>query len=66
MRVLLSGMDGGDIEGELVSGGFLDPDTGEFDLEETITVRCDDGAIVQALGWLVDVTVLQEKQRRVM
>lgn len=30
MRVLLSGMDGGEIEGELVSGGFTQPRTGEF------------------------------------
>ena len=42
-------MDDGDVEGELVSG-FIDPDSGEFDLEEVITVRCDDGKTIQALG----------------
>ena len=66
MRVLCSGMTGGDIEGELIRGGFLDADTGEFDLEETFAIRCDDGQVVEVHGWLVEITVVDEKLRRLM
>ena len=60
MRVLLRGMNAGDIEGELVRGGFIDPDTGKFDLEETFSVRCDDGAVVEVHGWMVDIIQVED------
>lgn len=66
MRVLCSGMEGTDIEGEVISGEFYDPDTGRYELEETITVRCDDGEVFHVHGWMADVTVLEEKPRLVM
>lgn len=66
MRVLLSGLDGNDIEGEVIGGEFYDSDTGHCDLEDSFTVRCDDGVVFEVHGWLVDVTVMAEKQRLVM
>ena len=39
MRVLLSGMNGSDLEGEVIGGEYYDPDTGCCDLEDTFTVR---------------------------
>ncbi len=36
------------------------------DLEDTFTVRRDDGRIVEVHGWRVDVTVMAEKHRLVM
>ena len=41
MRVLSSGIDGSDVEGEVISGEFFDSDTGRCDLEETFTVRAN-------------------------
>ncbi len=66
MRVLLSGLDGSDFEGEVIGGEFYDPYTGQCDLEDTFTVRRDDGMIFEVHGWLVDVTVVAEKHRLVM
>lgn len=66
MRVLCSGMDGSDIEGEVIGGEFYDADAGQCDLEDTFTVRCDDGGVFEVHGWLVDVTVMEEKRRLVM
>ena len=66
MRVHCSGVNGGDVEGEVIGREFYDPDTGECDLEDTFTVRRDDGAVFKVHGWLVDVTVMEEKQRLVM
>ena len=66
MRVLCSGMDGSDIEGEVIGGEFYDADTRRYDLEETFSVRCDDGEVFQVHGWMVDVTVLEETRRLVM
>ncbi len=66
MRVLLSGLDRIDLEGEVISGEFYDPDTGQCDLEDTFTVRRDDGMIFEVHGWLVDITVVAEKHRLVM
>ena len=51
MRVLCSGMDGSDVEGEVIGGEFYDPDTGRCDLEETFTVRDDHGKVFQVYGW---------------
>ena len=66
MRVLLSGMNGSDLEGEVIGREYYDPDTGCCDLEDTFTVRRDDGVFFEVHGWLVDVTVMEEKQRLVM
>ncbi len=66
MRVLLSGLDGSDFEGEVIGGEFYDPYTGQCDLEDTFTVRRDDGMIFEVHGWLLDVTVVEEKHRLVM
>lgn len=52
MRVLCSGLYGSDVEGEVIGGEFYDPDTGHCDLEETFTVRSDDGeAFWYTAGW---------------
>ena len=66
MRVHCSTLDGSDVEGEVIGGEFYDPDTGQCDLEYTFTVRRDDGAAFEVHGWLVDVTVMEEKPRLVM
>ena len=66
MRVLCSGMDGSDVEGEVIGGEFYDPGTGHCDLEDTFTVRCDDGEVFQVHGWMVKITVLEETRRLVM
>ena len=66
MRVLCSGMDGSDVEGEVVGGEFYDSDTGRCDLEETFTVRCENGEVFQVHGWIVDVTIMEETRRLVM
>ena len=66
MRVHCSGMNGGDVEGEVIGGEFYDSDTGQCDLEDTFTVRRDDGMSFEVHGWLVDVTVMEEKHRLVM
>ena len=63
MRVLLSGLDGSDLEGEVIGGEFYDPDTEQCDLEDTFTVPRDDGVVFEVHGWLVDVTVMAEKHR---
>ena len=61
MRVFLSGLDGSDLEGKVIGGEFYDPGTGQCDLEDTFTVRRDDGVIFEVHGWLVDVAVMEEK-----
>ena len=66
MRVLLSGMNGSDLEGEVIGGEYYDPYTGCCDLEDTFTVRRDDGVFFEVHGWLVDVTVMEEKRRLVV
>ena len=66
MHVLLSGLDESDLEGEVIGGEFYDSDTGQCDLGETFTARRDDGMIFEVHGWLVDTTVVAEKQRLVM
>ena len=45
MRVLCSGLDASDIEGEVIGGEFYDADTGSYDLESSFTVRYDDGEV---------------------
>ena len=66
MRVICSGLDGSDVEGEVIGGEVYDPDTGRCDLEETFTVRCDNGEVFQVHGWMVDVTIMEETRRLVM
>ena len=66
MRVLCSGLDGSDVEGEVIGGKFNNPDTGRCDLEETSTVRCDNGEVFQVHGWMVDVTIMEETRRLVV
>ena len=61
MRVHCSAIDGYDIEGEVIGGECFDPLSATCDLESIFTVRCDDGAVVEVHGWLVDVIVLQQK-----
>ncbi len=65
-RVLLSGLDGSNLEGEVIGGESYDPDTGQCDLEDTFTVRRDDGNLFEVHGWLLDITLVAEKHRLVM
>lgn len=58
MRVLCSTIDGNDVEGEVIWGKHVDPETGEYDLYEMFRLRCDDGAVFEVPGWLVDITRL--------
>ncbi len=64
MRVLVDGLETV-IEGEVIGGEYLDGVCGEFDLENTFTVRCDDGACFQIHGWMVDTLVLEQTPERV-
>lgn len=66
MRVLCTGTNGSDIEGEVIGGEFYNSDTGHCDLEETFTVRDDDGEVFEVHGWMVDVIILEETRRLVM
>lgn len=51
----------------MISGEFYDDsDTGHCDLEDTSTVRCDDGAVFEVHGWMVDVLVIEGKLPLVM
>ncbi len=59
MRVRCSALNGSDVEGEMIGGEFYDPHTGRCDLENTFTVRRDDGMAFEVHGWLVDVTVIE-------
>jgi hypothetical protein len=61
MRVLGSGLDGSELEGEVIGGEYCDEVSGEVDLAETFTVRTDKGAVFSVHGWLVDVVVLETK-----
>jgi hypothetical protein len=64
MRVLCEGLDGSNVEGEVIGGDFIDVSTGLVDLDATFTVRCDDGACFAVHGWLVDVEVLDGETQR--
>lgn len=66
MRVLCSGLDGRELEGEVIGGDYFDEVSGEVDLTETFTVRTDEGAVFSVHGWLVDVVVLQATKVQVM
>ncbi len=58
MRVHCSAIDGYDVEGEVIVGESFNPLSEVCDFDSVFTVRCDDGAIVEVHGWLVDVTVM--------
>ena len=60
MRVLCSTIHGADVEGEVIGGERFDPVTESCDLDSIFTVQCDDGAIYQVHGWLVDVVILEK------
>ena len=66
MRVRCSGVEGSDVEGVVIGGEFFDADTGHCDLEDTFTVRCDDGAVFKVHGWMVDVFVIEGNRPRVL
>lgn len=66
MRVLCSGLDGRELEGEVIGGECCDETSGEVDLTETFTVRTDEGAVFSVHGWLVDVVVLEKAKAQVM
>lgn len=50
----------------MVGGEFYDPDTGHCDLEDTFTMRDDDGEVFEVHGWMVDTIILEEMRRLVM
>jgi hypothetical protein len=58
MRVSCEGVDGINVEGEVIAGDRVDESTGMVDLDGTFTVRCDDGVCFTVRGWLVDIEVL--------
>lgn len=62
MRVHCSAIDGYDVEGEIIGGERFDPSSTTCDLESIFTVRCDNGALFEVHGWLVDVTVIDLPQ----
>ena len=66
MRVLCSAFDGSDIEGEVIGGDDFDPISGTCDLGSTFTVRCDDGALFQVHGWMVDVSTVESQRVTIM
>ena len=66
MRVRCNGVDGSDIEVNVMGSEFYDADSGRCDLEDTFTVRCDDGAVYRVHVWMVDVLVIEGKRPVVM
>ncbi len=47
------------LEGVVVDGFPMDEASGNFDLADEFTLRCDDGALFKVQGWAVDITVLE-------
>ena len=47
------------LEGVVVDGFPMDEASGNFDLDDEFTLRCDDGALFKVQGWAVDITVLE-------
>lgn len=66
MRVRCSAIDEYDVEREVIEGERIDPSSETCDLDSIFTVRCDDGAVVEVHGWLVDVVVVQRKNAYLM
>jgi hypothetical protein len=65
MRVICTG-GGFDVEGEVIGGEDFDPISGTCDLDSTFTVRCDDGALFQVHGWMVEVAAVEPRPVMVM
>jgi len=61
MRVICTG-GGFDVEGEVIGGEDFDPITGTCDLDSTFTVRCDDGALFQVHGWMVEIEAVESRR----
>ena len=57
MRVLVGGLEKV-LEGEVIGGELLDGVSGQYDLEASFTVQCDDATCFLGHGWLVDVEIL--------
>ena len=66
MRVRYGGVEESDIESVVIGGEFYDADTGHCDLEDTFTVRCDDGVVFEVHGWMVDVLLIEAERPLVM
>ena len=66
MRVFCNAIDGRDVEGEVIGGENVDLASGSCSLDDTFTLRCDDGAIHEVHGWLVDVIVLEPQRSYLM
>lgn len=62
MRVICTG-GGSDVEGEVIGGEDFDPISGTCDLASNFTVRCDDGALFQVHGWIVEVAAVETSAR---
>ena len=60
MRVLIDGLAPA-VEGEVIGVEDFDPRSATCNLESIFSVHCDDGAVVEVHGWLVDVIVLHLK-----
>jgi hypothetical protein len=65
MRLICTGGEF-DVEGEVIGGEDFDPITGTCDLDSTFTVRCDDGALFQVHGWMVEVEAVESRRTWVM
>ena len=61
MQRVLAELYADSIEGVVVAGVPKEDGSGNFDLDDVFTVRCDDGALFKAHGWMTDVTVLSEE-----
>jgi hypothetical protein len=65
MRVICTG-DEFDVEGEVIGGEDFDPITGTCDLDSIFTLRCDDGALFQVHGWMIEVAAVEARRVMVM
>ena len=65
MRVICTG-GGFDVEEKVIGGEGFDPITGTCDLDSTFTVRCDDGALFQVHGWMLEVAAIEPRRVMVM
>ena len=65
MRALVAGLEKV-IEGEVIGSELFDDESGQFDLEAELTVRCDNGTCFTVYGLLVDVEILREAKEWVM
>ena len=54
------------LRGRVIDGEDFDPISGTCDLDSTFTVRCDDGALFQVHGWMVEVAAVEPRPIVVM